>query len=73
LSLAREAIQAIMNVSGTSYQAGTASDLSYPVGGASDDYAKSIGVKYTVTVEMRDNGQNAFLISPSEIVPNAEG
>jgi len=29
----------------------------YGVGGASDDWAKSVGIKYTVTVEMRDGGQ----------------
>jgi len=27
-----------------------------PTGGASDDYAKEAGIKYSVTVEMRDGG-----------------
>ncbi|CAL8071094.1 unnamed protein product [Orchesella dallaii] len=71
-SLGKKVVAAIKDVHGTVYTTGTAADALYPVGGCSDDYAKSIGVKYTVTIEMRDRGTSAFILPPSEIVPNAE-
>lgn len=56
----------------TTYEVGTGADVLYGVGGASDDYAKSIGIKYTVTAEMRDTGRYGFVLPPSQIIPNAE-
>ncbi|ODM94733.1 Carboxypeptidase B [Orchesella cincta] len=63
-------VQAMKEVHGTNYTTGTAADILYPVGGASDDYGRNLGIKYTVTVELR-NTEN-YLLNPSEIVPNAE-
>jgi len=56
---------------GTRYTTGTGADVLYGVGGASDDWAKSINIKYTVTAEMRDTGANGFVLPPAQIIPNA--
>lgn len=40
------------------------------VGGASDDWAKDHGIKYTSTIEMRGN---SFVLPPEQIIPNAQG
>jgi len=68
LSLGQAAIAALQAVSGTRYQTGQGADLLYGVGGASDDWAKDHGIKYTTTVEMRGN---SFVLPPAQIIPNA--
>jgi len=69
LSLGRAAIAALQSVHGTRYQTGQGADLLYGVGGASDDWAKDHGIKYTTTVEMRGN---SFVLPPAQIIPNAQ-
>jgi hypothetical protein len=46
--------------------------LLYGVGGASDDYAKSIGIKFSTTAELRDTGRYGFLLPPAQIHPTGE-
>ncbi|XP_021959367.1 carboxypeptidase B [Folsomia candida] len=69
LSLGRAAIAALQAVHNTRYQTGQGADLLYGVGGASDDWAKNHGIKYTTTVEMRGN---SFVLPPAQIIPNAQ-
>ncbi len=38
--------------------------------GASDDFAKSIGIKYSYTAELRPIG--GFILDESEIIPTGE-
>lgn len=50
--------------------------VNYPdgVGGASDDWAKDHGIKYTATIEMRDTEEGyGFILPADQIIPNAEG
>jgi len=54
LSLGQASAQALRNVHGTAYTVGQGADVLYGVGGASDDWAKNHGIKYTATIEMRD-------------------
>jgi len=68
LSLGQAAIAALQAVSGTRYTTGQGADLLYGVGGASDDWAKDHGIKYTSTIEMRGN---SFILPPAQIIPNA--
>lgn len=49
-------------VSGLKYSVGPSGSLLYPAAGASDDWAKSIGIKYTYTVELRDTGRYGFIL-----------
>lgn len=54
------------------YQVGSSGTLLYPAAGASDDYAKSIGIKYSYTVELRDTGRHGFVLPASLIEPTAK-
>lgn len=49
------------------YKVGPSGDLLYPAAGASDDWAKSIGIKYSYTVELRDSGRYGFVL-PSRFI-----
>lgn len=54
-------------IAGESYSVGPSGSLLYPAAGASDDWAKSIGIKYTYTVELRDKGRHGFILPASLI------
>lgn len=51
------------------YTVGNSADLLYAASGGSDDWAKSIGIKYSYTFELPDRGTNAFTLPASEILP----
>ncbi|OXA61671.1 Carboxypeptidase A2 [Folsomia candida] len=74
LSLGQASIAALEAVHGTAYQTGQGADILYGVGGASDDWAKDHGIKYTATIEMRDTEEGyGFILPADQIIPNAEG
>jgi len=52
-ALGNDAYTAIKAVYNTRYHVGNSADDLYPAAGASDDYSKSVGVKYVYTVELR--------------------
>lgn len=52
------------------FKVGPSGSLLYPAAGASDDYAKSIGIKYAYTVELRDEGRYGFIL-PSTYIQSA--
>lgn len=54
------------------YRVGPSGSLLYPAAGASDDYAKSIGIKYTYTIELRDEGRYGFVLPASFIQSTAQ-
>ena len=54
------------------YTAGNSAKLMKPAAGASDDWAKSRGVKYSYTIELRDTGFHGFNLPPKFIVPTAK-
>jgi len=68
----KEAAAAIEEVRGTNYGVGTASGGLYVAGGATDDYAKDMGVKFVATIELGDTGENGFVLPPKEIVPTGK-
>ncbi|XP_031626684.1 carboxypeptidase A1-like [Contarinia nasturtii] len=43
-----------------------------PATGCSDEWARSIGIKYAYTVELRDKGRYGFLLPANQIVPTAQ-
>lgn len=59
-------------VDGQTYSVGPSGALLYPAAGASDDWAKSIGIKYTYTVELRDKGHSGFILPASLIKGTSE-
>lgn len=46
---------------------GPSATLLYPTAGGSDDWAKSIGIKYSYTIELRDTGKHGFEL-PAEYI-----
>jgi len=64
----KDAAAAIKTIRGTKYGVGTASGGLYVAGGATDDYAKSKGVKFVATIELGDTGKHGFVLPAEEIV-----
>lgn len=54
------------------YTVGPAAIVLYPASGCSDDWGKSIGIKYTYTIELRDWGRYGFVLPPKFIEPTAK-
>ena len=62
----------IQSQSGSRYSVGSSGELLYPASGASDDWAKSLGIKYAYTVELRDSGRYGFILPASQIEGTAK-
>ncbi|KAF1973766.1 hypothetical protein BU23DRAFT_505937 [Bimuria novae-zelandiae CBS 107.79] len=72
-SLAKGAVAALKAVHGTTFTAGPICSTIYQVSGASVDYAlENAGVKYSMTVELRDTGTNGFVLPAAQIKPSGE-
>ncbi|XP_055299541.1 carboxypeptidase B-like [Sitodiplosis mosellana] len=54
------------------YTPGNSAALLYPAAGASDDWGKSIGIKYSYTIELRDTGRYGFVLPPEYIEATAK-
>lgn len=59
-------------IDGVNYLVGASGTLLYPAAGASDDWAKSLGIKYAYTVELRDSGRYGFILPASHIEKTAQ-
>nr|XP_018898723.1 PREDICTED: carboxypeptidase B-like [Bemisia tabaci] len=70
------AAQRIKEVGDVNYTVGSSANLLYPAAGGSDDWAKSKGVKYAYTVELRGpgypGGLNSFFLPPEQIIPSGK-
>ncbi|GJQ72416.1 hypothetical protein Trydic_g3495 [Trypoxylus dichotomus] len=68
-----QAAKAMREAAGGSYTVGAAANTLYPASGGSDDWAKgSMKIKYTYTIELRDNGRYGFVLPASYIIPAAK-
>lgn len=54
------------------YQVGPSAALLYPAAGGSDDWAKSIDIKYSYTIELRDKGRYGFVLPAHQIETTAK-
>ncbi|KAH8826308.1 carboxypeptidase A2 [Flagelloscypha sp. PMI_526] len=64
------ALQAVHN---TVFKSGPICQTIYQVSGDSVDYAyENAKIKYAFTVELRDTGENGFVLPPDEILPSSE-
>nr|XP_013189801.1 unnamed protein product [Amyelois transitella] len=63
---------AIKSTGDDNYSVGSSSNLLYPAAGGSDDWAKSIGIKYTYTIELNDRGFYGFVLPTQYIEPVAK-
>lgn len=46
--------------------------MTYPGAGGSEDWGKSIGIKYSHTLELRDTGKHGFILPAEYIEPTAK-
>ncbi|CAB4056327.1 Carboxypeptidase B,Carboxypeptidase O,Mast cell carboxypeptidase A,Carboxypeptidase A2,Carboxypeptidase A1,Carboxypeptidase B2,Carboxypeptidase A5 [Lepeophtheirus salmonis] len=70
---AKKAVNSLESLYGTNYVFGSSSELSYLSSGTSDDWMYGVaGIKYSFTIELRDEGKYGFLLPSSQIVPTAE-
>ncbi|XP_026056698.1 carboxypeptidase B [Carassius auratus] len=72
LSVSQGAIAALRSLYGTRYTSGPGAATIYPAAGGSDDWAYDLGVKYSYTFELRDEGRYGFLLPESQIKPTCE-
>lgn len=63
--------QGLLNAGGINYEHGQASTTLYVAGGTSKDWGWDGLGAIAFTVEMRDTGQNGFLLPPDQILPTA--
>ncbi|XP_071493407.1 carboxypeptidase B-like [Diadema antillarum] len=71
-NVARDAVNALSAVYGTSYEYGSIANTIYPASGSSVDWAYGVaGIKYSYAVELRDTGTYGFLLPADQIVPTA--
>ncbi|XP_041923222.1 carboxypeptidase B-like isoform X1 [Alosa sapidissima] len=72
MSVAQGASNALTSLYGTKYTAGPGATTIYPCAGISTDWAYDLGVKYSYTFELRDEGRYGFLLPESQIKPTCE-
>uniref|UniRef100_A0A0K0CYU4 Peptidase_M14 domain-containing protein n=1 Tax=Angiostrongylus cantonensis TaxID=6313 RepID=A0A0K0CYU4_ANGCA len=58
---------AIRTVYGTKYKVSNSADGLYPASGAADDWAKSIGIKYSFTFELSPTSEPGFVLPEAHI------
>ncbi|MBN3298907.1 CBPO Carboxypeptidase, partial [Amia calva] len=72
MDLGRKAAQAIKNVHGMEYRVGSTADILYENSGSSRDWARDIGIEFSYTFELRDNGTYGFELPENQIQPTCE-
>uniref|UniRef100_UPI0037E78C87 carboxypeptidase B n=1 Tax=Semicossyphus pulcher TaxID=241346 RepID=UPI0037E78C87 len=72
MKVAQGASSALRSLYGTRYTSGPGATTIYPAAGGSDDWAYDLGVKYSYTFELRDEGRYGFLLPESQIKPTCE-
>ncbi|XP_051982311.1 carboxypeptidase O [Xyrauchen texanus] len=66
------AAKAIKAVHGKDYKVGSSPDVLYPNSGSSRDFARLIGIPYSFTFELRDNGTYGFTLPEDQIQPTCQ-
>lgn len=73
VGLGNEAAKAIFDVHGTNFTVGPSGATLYPTTGSSADFATDIsGADYAYALELRDKGENGFVLPPEQIRPVGE-
>ena len=70
--VAQEMVNNIKSVHSKLYSHGEGAPSFYPAAGGSDDWAHSVGVPLSFTIELRDTGSYGFIMPDVEIIPTCE-
>ncbi|XP_053677487.1 uncharacterized protein LOC128727583 [Anopheles nili] len=65
--LGEQARDALVAAGGPEYEVGNSADILYTATGATDDYAYSLGVPYSYTIELTGGGSQGFDLPASEL------
>uniref|UniRef100_A0A8C5LC61 Carboxypeptidase O n=1 Tax=Jaculus jaculus TaxID=51337 RepID=A0A8C5LC61_JACJA len=72
IQVGQKAANALKAKHGTNYRVGSSADILYAVSGSSRDWARDIGIPFSYTFELRDNGTYGFILPESQIQPTCE-
>lgn len=73
VSLARSAANAIKAVYGTTFTTGPSGSTLYPTTGSSCDYVTDVAKgEFAFVFELRDKGDNGFVLPPAQILPTGQ-
>ncbi|XP_077304590.1 carboxypeptidase O-like [Lithobates pipiens] len=70
--VAKEAVAKLKLVHNANYHVGSTSHILYSTSGSSGDWAADIGIKFSYTYELRDEGDYGFELPADQIQPTCE-
>lgn len=72
IQVGRKAATALKAKHGTNYKVGSSVDILYATSGSSRDWARDIGIPFSYTFELRDNGTYGFVLPEAQIQATCE-
>ncbi|XP_053327292.1 carboxypeptidase O [Spea bombifrons] len=72
IKVARMAASELKKKHGIDYSVGTFSKLLYEASGTSQDWVHDLGIDFSFTLELRDNGTHKFILPEDQIRPTCE-
>ncbi|XP_019508488.1 PREDICTED: carboxypeptidase O [Hipposideros armiger] len=72
IQVGQKAANALKAKHGTNYKVGSSTDILYASSGSSRDWARDIGIPFSYTFELRDNGTHGFLLPEAQIQATCE-
>ncbi|XP_004458220.1 carboxypeptidase O [Dasypus novemcinctus] len=72
IQVGQKAANALKAKHGTKYRVGSSADILYASSGSSRDWAQDIGIPFSYTFELRDQGTYGFVLPEDQIQPTCE-
>ncbi|XP_054442174.1 carboxypeptidase O [Pteronotus mesoamericanus] len=72
IQVGQKAANALKAKHGTNYRVGASADILYALSGSSRDWARDIGIPFSYTFELRDNGTHQFVLPEAQIQATCE-
>lgn len=72
IQVGQKAANALKEKHGTNYRVGSSADILYASSGSSRDWAQDIGIPFSYTFELRDNGTYGFVLPEAQIQDTCE-
>ncbi|XP_030179626.1 LOW QUALITY PROTEIN: carboxypeptidase O [Lynx canadensis] len=72
IQVGQKAANALKEKHGTNYRVGSSADILYATSGSSRDWARDIGIPFSYTFELRDNGTYGFVLPEGQIQATCE-
>ncbi|XP_072274801.1 carboxypeptidase O isoform X2 [Pyxicephalus adspersus] len=72
IKVAQMAASELKKKHGTAYKVGSFANLLYEASGTSQDWVHDLGIDFSYTIELRDNGTYKFILPEDQIQPTCE-